>query len=136
MGRRRILDVESVLIYNFVNENGEYVPTKLSVNSWVKLQPGKHGGHAIDAKKHSAEGGYKARILKFRWKEGSTTNAEVLVQHVYMRRQLNLRPTVQHGGCNCKSFVPFYFMRISELATVQYVTLLLLFECRLIYIQF
>lgn len=112
MGRRRIFEVESVLTYNFMNENGKYIPTKLSVNSWVKLQPGKHGGHAIDAKKHSAEGGYKARILKFRWKEGSHATAEVLVQHVYMRRQLNLCPTMQHGGCNCKSFV-FCFMRIS-----------------------
>ena len=89
MGRRRIFEVEYVLTYNFVNENGEYIPTKLSVNSWVKLQPGKRGGHAIDAKKHSAEGGYKARILKFRWKEGSPATVEVLVQHVYMRKQFN-----------------------------------------------
>lgn len=64
MGRHRIFKVEYVLTYNFVNENGEYIPTKLSVNSWVKLQPGKRGGHAIDAKKHSAEGGYKARIFE------------------------------------------------------------------------
>ena len=61
MGRRRICEVEFVLTCNFLNENGEHIPTNLSVNSWVKLQPGKRGGHAIDAK-NSAEGGYKAQI--------------------------------------------------------------------------
>lgn len=85
-----------------MNPDGNLIPTKVSVNSWIKLQAGKRGGHAIDAKKHSSEGGYKARILKFRWKEGSSIAAEVLVQHVYMRRQLDLDPAVQHGGCNCK----------------------------------
>jgi len=73
-----------------MNENGEYIPTKLSINSWIKLQTGTRGGHAVDTKKHSAEGGYKAHILKFRRKEGSSIATKVLVQHVYVRRQLNL----------------------------------------------
>ncbi|KAG0573181.1 hypothetical protein KC19_VG155400 [Ceratodon purpureus] len=102
MGRRRILEVDFVLTFNFVDPDGNLIPTKVSVNSRIKLQARKRRGHAIDAKKHSLEGGYKARILKFRWKDCSSIAAEVLVQHVYMRCQLHLDPAVQHGGCNCK----------------------------------
>jgi hypothetical protein len=60
--------IQSVVLYNRPNSVGDWIPTKIEVNSWVALQPGKKGGHAQDAKKHglnTVAGAYKAKVLKF-----------------------------------------------------------------------
>jgi len=101
--------IESVILHTEQDQNGEYIPLKLGIHSWITLMPGKKGGHARDAKKHggsSIEGAYKAQILKFRVQPGSKVVSQVPVQHAYMYRQLQLDPAVPiaMSGCNCKSF--------------------------------
>ena len=98
--------IDAILTFNSKNVDGHWIPTRVGVGSWVMLQPSKHGGHAKDAKKHKAEGGYKVRIVQFKVKKGSSVVGEVKVQHAYMQRQLNLEPSVKNGGSNCKFFFP------------------------------
>lgn len=84
-------------------------PLKLEINSWITLMPGTRGGHARDALKHggsSIRGSYKARVLKFQIRSGCVSL--VLVEHAYMRRELDLDPIVPltlPNACNCKCHI-------------------------------
>lgn len=101
------------MLYNVRDSKGEWIPQRYEIYSWVMLMPGKQGGHAQDAKRYKSsnvDGDYKARILEFRVKLGSSVVSEVRVQHAYMKRQLDLNPVVPVAqcGCNCKYFlIPF-----------------------------
>lgn len=103
--------IQAVLLDLIGEEEGGCVPTRVEVNSWVSLMPGKRGGHAKDARKHggsNVEGSYKARVLQFRLNVGSTVVEEIRVQHAYMHRQLlDLRRETQEnfGRANCESFI-------------------------------
>jgi len=87
------------------NSDGNWVPMKVEVNSWVTLMPGWNGGHAKDARKYGGynmDGSYKAKVLEFRVK--ATSVASVHVQHAYMWRQLDLHPDIPvsiTAACNC-----------------------------------
>lgn len=99
--------IDSVFTFNTRDEDGNYIPTKISVGSWITLQPGKRGGHARDAANNGGIAGfrgvYKAKVLKFRVATGSTVISEALVQHAYMHRQLRLQPSeASQARCNCK----------------------------------
>jgi len=99
-------ELQSVIVYNRKDENGNWVPMKVEANSWVTLMPGKTGGHAKDAKKHGGhdiDECYKAKVLKFRANANSV--AVVYVQHAYQWRQLDLDPDTRRAtqaACNCK----------------------------------
>lgn len=90
--------------------DNEDAPLKLEINSWITLMPGTRGGHARDVLKHggsSIRGSYKAKVLKFQIQSGHVSS--VLVEHAYMRRQLDLDPTVPltlPNACNCKCHIP------------------------------
>lgn len=99
--------VHAVLLNNFVDNKGKYVPMRVKINSWVNLMPGKIGGHAKDAAKHGGvaiEGSYKAKVLGFRVSSCMRVVSAVQVQHAYMRRQLDIDPMtpVHDAACNCK----------------------------------
>lgn len=101
--------VQSVLLYTQMTDEGDYIPRRIEINSWVALQPGKRGGHAHESKKYGSNsiiGAYKAHVLKFRVAPGSTSISEIKVQHAYMHRQLWLDPNapVLESTCNCKSY--------------------------------
>lgn len=93
--------VQSVILYPLQNRDGDYIPTKVEVNSWVGLEPEKKGGHAREAKKH---GNYLARVLKFKVGPDGSTISAIQVQHAYSRQQLKLNPrdVPADGACNCK----------------------------------
>jgi hypothetical protein len=99
--------VQAVML-DIRNDEGDCTPTKVEVNSWVSLMPGKRGGHAKDVRKHggsSVHGSYKAQVLGFRFNANSTVVTKIRVRHAYMQRQLlDLRkePGVISGGANCK----------------------------------
>lgn len=103
--------VQSVLLFNSTNSDGSWIPTKVEVYSWVTVTAGRNGGHAKDSERHggnsSMDRSYKARVLNFRFSPGLNTVSQVLVQHAYMWRQLDLNPTVLvtiPAACNCKTF--------------------------------
>ena len=100
--------IQAVLLYNSVDDEGEYIPLRVEKNSWVSLMPGKKGGHAKDATKHGGAGiagNYKAKVIDFRLSHGMKLIADVQVQHAYMRRQLDLDPTspLANAACNYRS---------------------------------
>jgi hypothetical protein len=100
-------EIQSVILYTLKDEEGNWIPQRFDVNSWVSLQPGKNGGHAKDAIKHggaSVLGAYKAMILKFQLEGGSKTASMIQVQHAYMQRQIQLPPNspALNAACNCK----------------------------------
>lgn len=71
------------------------MPLRLEANSWVTIQLSEKGGHAQDARRHSGTSltwVYKARVLKFKAGRGSSNAYQILVQHAYMHRQLQLDP--------------------------------------------
>lgn len=92
--------VQAVLLFNEQDGDGNWVPRKYELGSWVTLRPAKRGGHGKD--RSSAEGDYKAKILQFRMSAQSVS--EVRVQHAYQYRQLDLNPEVPISmfGANCK----------------------------------
>jgi hypothetical protein len=78
--------VQSVILYNNRDAKNEWIPTKVEVNSWIVLMPGKVRGHAKDSKKHggdSMDGCYKAKVLQFQLNDGSNVVLAVRVQHAY-----------------------------------------------------
>lgn len=112
--------VSSVVLYNQVDRNGEFIPQRFEVNGWITLMSGKRGGHANDTMKHGGssniDGAWKAKILQFRFSaslNGSVVISQVLVQHAYQYRHLELDPAEQLPtlrGCNCKLHsLPLHF---------------------------
>jgi hypothetical protein len=105
--------VQGVLLFNSMDDDGNWIPTKIERGSWVSLMPGKRGEWLKDASKHggsNVSSSYKAKVIKFRTTESSVSF--VLVQHAYMWRQLDLDPSVvisQTAACNCKHFSQFNF---------------------------
>jgi len=109
-------DIASVVLFHLTDDNGNSIPLRIEVNSWVTLQPGERGGHARDARKHggaSLSGAYKAKIIKFKASRSATSVSQILVQHAYMPRQLHLNPHTPiqlESACNCKlMFIFDYF---------------------------
>jgi len=52
-----------------MDNEGNYIPMRVEINSWVNLMLGKIGGHTKDATKHGGVaigGSYKAKVLGFR----------------------------------------------------------------------
>lgn len=103
--------VQSVILYTQQTNDGDYIPRRVEVNSWVALYPGKRGGHARDSMKYGVTtiaGAYKAKVLEFHIAPGSGKVKAVKVMHAYMHRQLQLQPDVVatlDGACNCKIFL-------------------------------
>lgn len=127
--------IQAVLVHNEPDNDGNWVPLRLEVGSWVSLQPGKIGGHASDAKKHggtSIRGSYKAKVLEFRVSPAGKSISAVRVQHAYMRRQLDLLPAVPNQDAkflNCKFLIPcqlannvqlFYFLFLVCIVSCSY----------------
>jgi hypothetical protein len=100
--------IQAIILSYSVDDEGEYIPLRVEKNSWVSLMLGKTGGHAKDATKHGGAGiagCYKAKVIDFRLSHGMKSIVVVQVQHAYMRRQLDLDPTipVTNATCNCRS---------------------------------
>jgi len=61
--------VDAIFTFNVKDKHGAWIPTRISIGSWIILQPGKQSGHTRDAIEHggsaSFQGAYKAKVLKF-----------------------------------------------------------------------
>jgi len=106
--------VDAIFTFNVKDEFGALIPTRISIGSWGTLEPGRRGGHARDAVEHggpqSFEGAFKAKVLKFQMRRGSSTISEVLVQHSYMHQQVHVDVENLQGKCNCKNLLLLFFM--------------------------
>lgn len=118
--------VEVVTIFTRTDAEGNWIPQKIEVNSWVTLTPGSVGGHAKDAKKHGGSGmvgSYKVKVLEFKISVHGSVSM-VKVQHAYMWRQLDLNPEVPYemsAACNCKSSclpIPSFILWLTQSLTL------------------
>lgn len=112
--RRPRSEVAAVTLHNTHNEQGEWIPTRYERLSWVRLNPGRHGTWAREARRHGGEsmrGSYKAQVIDFRFKLDGRKNVcnkpeleAVLVRHAYHRDQVLLDPEIRYArpSCNCK----------------------------------
>jgi len=99
--------VQAILLNNYVDTEGNYIPMRVEINSWVSLMLGKIGGHAKDSAKHGGaaiRGSYKAKVLGFRVSPRMEAVSTVQVEHAYMRHQLDIDPRtpIEDTACNCK----------------------------------
>ena len=120
MSRRPRGKIQSIILHNTHNAEGEWIPTKFDLGSWVTLNPGTSGIWAKDAKLHggpTVRGAYKGQIIDWRFKVANvgrdvTSNPRVesiLLKWGYAPRQTRLDPdvVVQRPKCNCKQ-LSFY----------------------------
>ena len=120
MSRRPRGKIQSIILHNTHNAEGEWIPTKFDLGSWMTLNPGTSGIWAKDAKLHggpTVRGAYKGQIIDWRFKVANvgrdvTSNPRVesiLLKWGYAPRQTRLDPdvVVQRPKCNCKQ-LSFY----------------------------
>ena len=95
-GRKRARSsISSVVLYNTKDENEDWIPQVYRKYSWVTMQPGSRGQYRVKGKasedltKH-----WKGRILDFKMALGGKTVKEVLIQHVFMQKEINMGPDV------------------------------------------
>lgn len=113
--RRPVLEIAAVTLHSKHNDQGEWIPTRYERLSWVRLNPGRIGTWAREARRRggdSMRGSYKAQIVDFMVKVDGrklVTNKpaleSVLVRHAYHRHQVLLDPEICHDRvpCNCES---------------------------------
>lgn len=109
--KRARSSISSVVLYNIKDENEEWIPQVYRKYSWVTMQPGNRGQYRVKGKasedlaKH-----WKGRILDFKMAPGGKTVKEVLIQHVFMQKEINVGPLEglprhrPHCKCLCSVF--------------------------------
>lgn len=99
--RRPSAEMESITVSNTLDEDNKWTPLTITKGSWILLQTRKrkpqHSNEFLDH--------WKARVKDFSLQGTQKTIREVLVQHVYMHKELSL-PTWPEGipmrRPNCK----------------------------------
>jgi hypothetical protein len=90
--------VQSVILHNTQDLEGNWIPMRVDRDSWVMLQPASDGPWGREARRHGGEnfrGAFKAQIRDFSWistEHGACDLDKVLVQHAYQPRHLRLDP--------------------------------------------
>ena len=96
MARRPNSLIQSVILHNNQDVEGNWIPMRLDRDSWVMLQPASDGPWDREARRHGGEnfrGAFKAQIRDFSWTptvHGACNLDKVLVQHAYQPRHLCL----------------------------------------------
>ena len=95
--------MESCVICNITEEDGNFMPMKFSLYSWVTMQPSLRGCHHVK-KAHIDDRRYhwKGKIVDFKWDSQRTSIAEVHIQHVYKVSEIWILSDLK------KSFTPNY----------------------------
>ena len=83
--RRRHTFVHSIVVANTVNEKNQWIQLQLTRGAWVLMQPRR--------RKHSKSksifiSAWKGKIKDFKMETGKSSIKEVLIQHVYMHKEL------------------------------------------------
>jgi len=85
--RRPRSEIHTVIISNTVNARNHWIQLQLARGSWVLLQP---RGRKHSSSKNIFLKAWKARIKDFKIETGKKIIKEVLVQHVYMHKEIVL----------------------------------------------
>ena len=104
MARRPNSQVQSVMLHNNQDGEGNWIPMRLDCDSWVMLQPTSEGPWGREARRHGGDnfrGAFKAQIIDFSWTpgvRGEINLDKVLVRHAYQPRHLRLDPALAANG--------------------------------------
>lgn len=83
----------SLEVVNEQDEQGHWVPRRYNVLDWVLMKPRSRGRFRVKKKDiHNLSKHWKGRIKGFRCHPPSSSNMQVLIQHVYMHKELALGP--------------------------------------------
>ena len=109
--------IQSIDLHNTHNADGQRIPTKFDIGSWVTLNLGTSGVWAREAKLHGGptlRGAYKGQIIDWKFSLAivgrEVTNnpraESILIRWAYAPRQtfLDSDVVVQRPKCNCKYF--------------------------------
>jgi len=81
--------LESCVVSNTIGDDGNAIQMKLSIYSWVTMQPSLRGNHHVKKEKsHDMNYHLKVRIVEFKWDKWQIL--EVYIQHVYKANELSL----------------------------------------------
>lgn len=84
--RRPSSQIDSITVTNVLDEDNKWTPLTITKGSWILLQTrkrkAKHANEFLDQ--------WKARVKDFSLSGTQKTIREVLVQHVYMHKELSL----------------------------------------------
>lgn len=100
--------VDSIILSNFQDQEGRWIPTKFEVNSWVTLQPDLSFVWGQDYARYgedSPQSLWKAQIKAFEVQPDSPQLvSRVRVRHAYESRHLRLDPDIPQPRlrCNCE----------------------------------
>lgn len=83
---RPLASIEIITIANALDEQHQWIPLTIIKGSWILLQSRKRKRRSSNEFLAS----WKGRVKDFRLKENKKTIKEVLVQHVYIHRELTL----------------------------------------------
>ena len=78
--------VESATIYNTMDERNQYIPLTIVKGSWVLLQARRRKRRSTNEFLNC----WKGRVKEFKLAENKKIVKKVLIQHVYMHRELKL----------------------------------------------
>lgn len=97
--RRPSSSIDSMCIYNRVDEEERWIPIIIKIGSWITLQQNKRrklnvqSSHFITA--------WKGKVKEFKIEKGKKI---ILVQHVFMHKELQIQPNtaLPRHRPNCK----------------------------------
>ena len=102
--------IESITIANILDEENQWMPLTIVKGSWILLQSTKRKRRSSNEFLAS----WKGRVKDFKLKENNKVVKEVLVQHVYMHKELTLTEWPQNlpihrPNCKFLQFLVYYF---------------------------
>lgn len=83
--------IHSIEVFNEMDEQGHWIACTYSLWDWVLLRPSSKGHFRVKKKDTgNVKNQWKGRIKAFRYSSPPSSRMEVLIQHVYMHKELAL----------------------------------------------
>ena len=99
--RKPSAQIESIIINNTLDEMDQWIPQTIVKGSWVLLQSRRRKRRS----KNEFLNSWKGRVKDFKLAENKKSVKEVLIQHVYMHREIQVHEWPEHlplHRSNCK----------------------------------
>lgn len=59
---RPCCSIDAIFTFNLKDEHGAWIPTRITIGSWITLQPGREGGHARNAAERGSPSSFLGRL--------------------------------------------------------------------------
>ncbi len=109
--RRPSSFIDSIVTFNSYNDQNQWNPLSISKGSWIIMQQSKRRKKSTTNNQFLSC--WKGRVKDFRATSSGKVVKEILVQHVFMHKELHLQQGVYNLHLhrpNCKFYFPLFFM--------------------------